>query len=519
GPYKTAPEAIRLFNLDIFQYDTDSVFPLYGTIPLLMSQASSKSRKNVGIFWVNAADTYVDLWRQSRFDDFQIQDQISQNKKNKDPKNKKDDNSNNSISINNNNQSVHSHFISETGRLDFFVLSGNTPLELIQNYAQLVGTTALPPLFSLGYHQCRWNYNDENDCNEVMDNLDADQIPYDVLWLDIEHTDGKRYFTWDRSKFPSPDLLQRRLGQEGRHLVTIVDPHVKSDSKYQVFKEAKEKGFLIMKQQDESFRCELAKEQYQRDCLQSKYWFGVDGKRRNNDFGNSQLHHKSKQYPHATYTAIHQKIHFSQTHVFQVNLHILKEIVGQEIPYTQISCLQLFVPGGHLTSSGSNFGGKMTSSSTAVPTYPKHNQNQNQIQKKQQQLQQPNIIMAQQHQNLPVDDKVSVTSKINTYLDPDTDNQILLNGKTTIKKENEQQEKKYQQTGKQKELVVIEEERNESENHIMQLIQDEEDDEEDDEEEDEYEYEYEEFDNEEEDYEEKEEDDEEDDDYEDDFAS
>ncbi|KAA6388173.1 MAG: Alpha-glucosidase, partial [Streblomastix strix] len=242
GPYKTAPEAIRLFNLDIFQYDTDSVFPLYGTIPLLMSQASSKNRKNVGIFWVNAADTYVDLWRQSRFDDFQIQDQISQNKKNKDPKNKKDNNSNNSTIQNNNNQSVHSHFISETGRLDFFILSGNTPLELIQNYAQLVGTTALPPLFSLGYHQCRWNYNDENDCNEVMDNLDADQIPYDVLWLDIEHTDGKRYFTWDRSKFPSPDLLQRRLGQEGRHLVTIVDPHVKSDSKYQVFKEAKEKG-------------------------------------------------------------------------------------------------------------------------------------------------------------------------------------------------------------------------------------------------------------------------------------
>lgn len=28
--------------------------------------------------------------------------------------------------------------------------------------------------------------------------------PYDVIWLDIEHTDGKRYFTWDKALFPDP---------------------------------------------------------------------------------------------------------------------------------------------------------------------------------------------------------------------------------------------------------------------------------------------------------------------------
>ena len=29
-------------------------------------------------------------------------------------------------------------------------------------------------------------------------------FPYDVIWLDIEHTDGKRYFTWDQNEFPNP---------------------------------------------------------------------------------------------------------------------------------------------------------------------------------------------------------------------------------------------------------------------------------------------------------------------------
>jgi mannosyl-oligosaccharide alpha-1,3-glucosidase len=33
-------------------------------------------------------------------------------------------------------------------------------------------------------------------------------IPYDVLWLDIEHTDGKRYFTWDKHTFPDPIRMQ-----------------------------------------------------------------------------------------------------------------------------------------------------------------------------------------------------------------------------------------------------------------------------------------------------------------------
>jgi Glycosyl hydrolases family 31 len=42
-------------------------------------------------------------------------------------------------------------------------------------------------------------------------NLQSEDIPYDVLWLDIEHTDGKRYFTWDKAAFPTPIDMQVRL--------------------------------------------------------------------------------------------------------------------------------------------------------------------------------------------------------------------------------------------------------------------------------------------------------------------
>lgn len=49
-----------------------------------------------------------------------------------------------------------------------------------------------------------WNYKDETDVFRVDEKFEEHDFPYDVLWLDIEHTDGKRYFTWDRANFPSP---------------------------------------------------------------------------------------------------------------------------------------------------------------------------------------------------------------------------------------------------------------------------------------------------------------------------
>lgn len=37
-----------------------------------------------------------------------------------------------------------------------------------------------------------------------------------MIWLDIEHTDAKKYFTWDKKAFPTPEAMQAKIAAKGR---------------------------------------------------------------------------------------------------------------------------------------------------------------------------------------------------------------------------------------------------------------------------------------------------------------
>lgn len=46
-------------------------------------------------------------------------------------------------------------WVAESGVLDLFVLPGPSPADVTRQYARLTGTTAMPQMFAIGYHQCR----------------------------------------------------------------------------------------------------------------------------------------------------------------------------------------------------------------------------------------------------------------------------------------------------------------------------------------------------------------------------
>uniref|UniRef100_A0A2K5EG41 Glucosidase alpha, neutral C n=1 Tax=Aotus nancymaae TaxID=37293 RepID=A0A2K5EG41_AOTNA len=107
-------------------------------------------------------------------------------------------------------------------------------------------------LYGIPQH-CRWNYEDEQDVKAVDAGFDEHDIPYDAVWLDIEHTEGKRYFTWDKKRFPNPKKMQELLRSKKRKLVVISDPHIKIDPDYSVYVKAKDQGFFVKNQEGEDF--------------------------------------------------------------------------------------------------------------------------------------------------------------------------------------------------------------------------------------------------------------------------
>ncbi|XP_073725622.1 neutral alpha-glucosidase C [Misgurnus anguillicaudatus] len=214
-------EAYRLYNLDVFAYDINSRLGLYGSVPFMLAH---KPERTLGVFWLNASETLIDI----EYNPKPIEGA-------NEPPGKKS-----KIT-----PQTDVRWVSESGTIDCFILLGPSAAQVFSQYAQLTGYQALPPLFSLGYHQCRWNYEDEADVKAVDAGFDLHNIPYDVIWLDIEHTDGKRYFTWDSKLFPKPVELQHHLQKKKRKLVVISDPHIKIDPDWSFYCEAKEGGHMV----------------------------------------------------------------------------------------------------------------------------------------------------------------------------------------------------------------------------------------------------------------------------------
>ncbi|KAM9341648.1 LOW QUALITY PROTEIN: neutral alpha-glucosidase C [Symphorus nematophorus] len=223
-------EPYRLYNLDVFAYKLHSRLGLYGSVPLLVAH---KPDRTLGVFWLNASETFVNV----HYSPPEPQDDQTPPVKRKRVEPQTD-----------------VHWLSESGVIDCVVLLGPGPQQLFSQYAQLTGYQALPPLFALGYHQCRWNYNDEADVKAVDAGFDRHNIPYDVIWLDIEHTDGKRYFTWDSALFPEPAGLQRHLEKKKRKLVVISDPHIKTDPDWPLYCEARDGGHFVKTREGQMYR-------------------------------------------------------------------------------------------------------------------------------------------------------------------------------------------------------------------------------------------------------------------------
>ncbi len=130
------------------------------------------------------------------------------------------------------------------GQYTEYIFAGPAMPEILTAYTWLTGRTAPPPLWALGYHQCRWFAYTQDAVERLAERHRTNRIPCDALWLDIDYMDGYRVFTWNTGAFPDVAGMLARLADQGFRVVTIVDPGVKHEPGYRVFDEALARGLL-----------------------------------------------------------------------------------------------------------------------------------------------------------------------------------------------------------------------------------------------------------------------------------
>jgi len=190
--------------LDVFEYEVDTPMALYGIVPMVTAVHRVPGKEGQeghsaasGLLVVNPSDGFVKV----------------------EPSKARPG-------------STDSWWLFESGVLDIYAFVGPSPEAVLRQYHAVTGWPRLPLQAALGKHQSRWNYVDVEDVKTVDNKFDEHHIPYDFIWLDLEHTREKRYFTWDPKHFEDAGGMLDHMFGKGRKVVTIVDPHLKGDANY-----------------------------------------------------------------------------------------------------------------------------------------------------------------------------------------------------------------------------------------------------------------------------------------------
>lgn len=128
----------------------------------------------------------------------------------------------------------------EKGFLDYYFFPGEKPSDVVKKYTGLTGTTPLFQRWIYGSHQSRWGYCSQDEIIGIAEAFEKNEIPCDVIHMDIDYMDGYRVFTFDKERFPDTKALSETLADKGIKLISIIDPGVKKDEAYFMYREGME---------------------------------------------------------------------------------------------------------------------------------------------------------------------------------------------------------------------------------------------------------------------------------------
>ena len=137
--------------------------------------------------------------------------------------------------------------------LTLYFFAGPTPADVLRQYTDLTGRMPLPPRWALGHHQGRWSYYTEQEVRDIAAQFRDRNHACESLWLDIDHMDGFRTFTWKSESFPDPARMNKEMLEQGFHMIPVINPGIKADRDYFVYQQGLAHGYLCRKQGGDLF--------------------------------------------------------------------------------------------------------------------------------------------------------------------------------------------------------------------------------------------------------------------------
>ncbi|OMF17154.1 alpha-xylosidase [Paenibacillus amylolyticus] len=138
-------------------------------------------------------------------------------------------------------------FSVEGETLEYFIIGGDNPKDVLNNYTKLTGKPALPPAWTFGLWlttSFTTDY-DEATVNHFVDGMAERDLPlsvfhFDCFWMkEYQWSD----FVWDEAMFPDPEGMLARLKEKGLKICAWINPYIAEKS--YLFDEGMENGYLV----------------------------------------------------------------------------------------------------------------------------------------------------------------------------------------------------------------------------------------------------------------------------------
>jgi alpha-D-xyloside xylohydrolase len=133
--------------------------------------------------------------------------------------------------------------------LEYFLIYGPTPKEVLEKYTALTGRPALPPAWSFGLWlstSFTTSY-DEDTVTSFIQGMADRRIPLSVFHFDCFWMKEFNWcdFEWDRRMFRDPVAMLKRLKERGLHICLWINPYIAQRSS--MFAEGMQNGYLLKK--------------------------------------------------------------------------------------------------------------------------------------------------------------------------------------------------------------------------------------------------------------------------------